>query len=83
MLSELKSRKKKAFDPFKADLYSFGLTILMVCSLGKFSLAERISYSTNSQDHRHYIKQNRTRFIKKNYSMSGLNRIVKLMLEDD
>ena len=34
----LKERKKKLFDPFKLDVYAFGLTLLYVCSLGRFSL---------------------------------------------
>ena len=33
--------KKAVFDPYKMDVYSLGLTILMMCSLGNFDLAER------------------------------------------
>lgn len=30
--------KEKYFNPFKLDVYSFGLTLLFLCSMGKFSL---------------------------------------------
>jgi serine/threonine protein kinase len=36
--------KDKLFDPFKLDVYSFGLTLLFLCSMGKFSLEERTNF---------------------------------------
>lgn len=82
MLAELKSLHQSAFDPFKADVYALGLTMLVVCSLGRFLPVERINYAANSKDHRFFIKQNRKRFVKKRYP-SYINRTLKLMLEDD
>ena len=34
----------KYFDPFKMDVYSFGLTLLYMCSLGKFAIDDRHLY---------------------------------------
>jgi len=56
MLNELKSHRQAAFDPFKADVYSLGLTMLVVCSLGRFLPVERINYAANSKDHRFFIR---------------------------
>lgn len=83
MLSELKSRKKKAYDPFKVDVYALGISTLVLCSQLKFNPVERINYSANSQDHKYYMKQSRKKFVKKRFGSGGLYRIMKLMLEDD
>lgn len=69
-------------DPYKADVYSLGLTFLVVCSLGRFLPIERINYASNSKDHRYFMKQNRQKFVKRRYP-SQINRMLKLMLEDD
>jgi len=33
--------KNKYFDPYKLDVYSFGLTLLYFCSMGKFNVDDR------------------------------------------
>lgn len=42
--------KDKYFDPYKMDVYSFGLTLLYVCSLGKFCIDDRHLYLYNQTD---------------------------------
>lgn len=37
MLTELKSRKKKVYDPFKVDVYALGISTLILCSQLKFN----------------------------------------------
>lgn len=37
-LKQIRHPKEKYFDPFKLDVYAFGLTLLYMCSMGRFSL---------------------------------------------
>jgi serine/threonine protein kinase len=37
-LRHVRQPKEKAFDPWKLDVYALGLTLLFVCSMGRFSL---------------------------------------------
>ena len=70
------------YDPFKVDVFALGITTLVMCSLGRFVPKDRMSYCANSLDHTLFLRQSRKNFVKKRYS-GVLNRLVKLMLEDD
>ena len=52
-LRNMRHPKDKYFDPYKLDLYSFGLTLLYLCSMGRFSLEERADYIYESSEHSH------------------------------
>lgn len=75
---------KKYFDPYKMDVYSFGLTLLYICSLGKFSIDDRHLYLYNdNRIHEDFIEQERRKYVKKDPHLKIFNSILKLMLEED
>lgn len=37
LLKSLQRDSKKLFDPFKIDSFALGLTVLKLCSMGRFS----------------------------------------------
>jgi hypothetical protein len=64
------------------DVYSFGLTLLYVCSLGKFCIDDRHIYLYNSSGtHAEFMEEERRKFVKKDPEMKVFNNILKLMLE--
>ncbi len=74
----------KFFDPFKMDLYSFGLTLLYMCSLGKFAIDERYLYLYGeSGAHEEFIEEERRKYVKRDSELKVFNNILKLMLEED
>jgi hypothetical protein len=77
--------KDKYFDPYKLDLYSFGLTLLYLCSMGRFSLEERADYIYESSEHSHsdFIKEQRRKWVTKNIHYKSFNSMIKMMLEED
>lgn len=78
----LKNPKKKIFDPFKLDVYALGITILYMCSLGKFDLFERKQYLIqDSIFHEEYMKEERRKILKNTDQYKEFNTIVKNMLE--
>ena len=86
LFKNLKQRKKKLFDAHKLDVYALGLTLLYVCSVGRFCLKERENYLKGElfhNVHTHYIKEQRRKFIKNNEKLKPFNSIVKMMLEGD
>lgn len=50
----IRQPKDKCFDPFKLDVYSLGLTVLYLCSMGKFSLEERANFIYESSERSHF-----------------------------
>jgi hypothetical protein len=49
------------------DVYSFGLTLLYICSLGKFSVDDRhiYLYSEDTEAHKEFIEEERRKYVKK------------------
>lgn len=73
------------FDPFKLDVYALGLTLLFVCSMGKFSLEERANfiYESSEKSHSDFIKEERVKWVKNQGEYKTFNSLIKMMLEED
>jgi serine/threonine protein kinase len=84
-LRYIRHPKEKCFDPFKLDVYSFGLTLLFLCSMGRFSLEERTNfiYESSEKSHADFIKDQRVKWIRNQGEYKTFNSLIKLMLEED
>jgi hypothetical protein len=84
-LRYIRQPKDKCFDPFKLDVYSLGLTLLYLCSMGKFSLEERANfiYESSERSHFDFIKEQRVKWVRNQGEYKIFNSLVKMMLEED
>ncbi len=77
--------KDKYFDPFKLDVYALGLTLLFLCSMGRFSLEERANYiyESSEKSHADFMKDQRSKWVRNQGEYKTFNSLLKMMLEED
>ena len=80
----MREPKDKYMDPFKLDVYALGLTLLFVCSMGRFLPEERVEYSyTRGTGHFDFIEEQRKRYVTHNPEYRAYSGLVRTMLEED